>query len=78
MDISLSKHQEILKDRQAWKSKDRQSMGLQRVGPGLATEQEQKSFQPSASNPSSTLVLRELPQFTVDHATGLPIIILKG
>ena len=42
MDISLSKLREIVKDR---KSGMLPSMGLQRVGPGLATEQQQKPHQ---------------------------------
>ena len=37
MEMSLSKHQEIVKDKEAWHP---QSMGLQRVGYDLATEQQ--------------------------------------
>ena len=40
MDLSLSKLQEMAKDREAWCV---QSMGLQRVGRDLATEQQQVS-----------------------------------
>ena len=39
MDVSLSKLQEIMKDREAWGA---QSMGSQRVRHGLATEQQQQ------------------------------------
>ena len=40
VDLSLSKLQEMVKDREAWCV---QSMGLQRVGRDLATEQQQVS-----------------------------------
>ena len=39
MDMSLSKPQETVKDREGWHAI--QSMGLQRVGHNLATEQQQ-------------------------------------
>ena len=39
MDMNLSKFQEIVEDREAWL----QSMGLQRVGQDLVSEQQQKT-----------------------------------
>ena len=39
MDMSLSKHREMAKDREAWRAT--QSMGLQRIRHDLATEQQQ-------------------------------------
>ena len=42
VDMSLSKPQETVKDREAWcGGQEVQSMGLQRVRHGLATEQQQ-------------------------------------
>ena len=43
MDMNLSKLWEIAKDRGVWHEK--KSMGLQRVGHNLATEQQQKQIQ---------------------------------
>ena len=40
MDLSLSKLQEIVKDRETWHA---QSMGSQRVGHNLVTKQQQES-----------------------------------
>ena len=39
MDMNLSKFQEMVEDREAWL----QSMGLQRVGQDLVSEQQQKT-----------------------------------
>ena len=49
MDVSLSKLREIVKDRGAWRVL--QSMGSQRIGQNLATEQQQQQFSGSGYTP---------------------------